>query len=72
MLLVKADELWIPILSICGVKLMCLFHSFFNFSGYDNDEKEKSSALQSNRREHVLVMRLASKEQEVQECIVCV
>ena len=35
-----------------------------------NQEKEKS--LEPSRRENVLVMRLANKEQEVQDYVVCI
>jgi len=35
------------------------------------DDKEKAQSSEASRRENVLVMRLATKEQEVQNYAVC-
>lgn len=63
----------------CVSSLMhCLsFHSS-NVSANDmtglkeSDEKLKQQQQESARRENILVMRLATKEQEMQECTVCI
>ena len=50
---------------------------FFNLSVFSEDsskpldQKLKLQQQESSRRENVLVMRLASKEQEMQELVVC-
>lgn len=38
----------------------------------ESEEKLKQQQQESARRENILVMRLATKEQEMQECTVCV
>lgn len=38
----------------------------------ESDEKLKQQQQESARRENILVMRLATKEQEMQECTVCI
>lgn len=48
----------------------------FEFSEMEEDllgsrEADKSKQLDASRRENILVMRLASKEQEMQEYMVC-
>lgn len=54
------------------------FLSFFAASANDvtglkeSEEKLKQQQQESARRENILVMRLATKEQEMQECTVCV
>lgn len=52
--------------------------SLFTFSANDvtglkeSEEKLKQQQQESARRENILVMRLATKEQEMQECTVCI
>ena len=50
--------------------LVC-FVSLVGLSASDLDEKLKLQQQESTRRENVLVMRLATKEQEMQELLVC-
>lgn len=38
----------------------------------ESEEKLKQQQQESARRENILVMRLATKEQEMQECTVCI
>lgn len=63
------------------VKWIFLLMDFLFFPGLANDgtglkeseEKLKQQQQQeSARRENILVMRLATKEQEMQECTVCI
>uniref|UniRef100_A0A665X137 Pre-mRNA-splicing regulator WTAP n=1 Tax=Echeneis naucrates TaxID=173247 RepID=A0A665X137_ECHNA len=40
----------------------------FSFDTFESEEKLKQQQQESARRENILVMRLATKEQEMQEC----
>lgn len=56
---------------------LCVFHvvaaSANDMTGLkESDEKLKQQQQESARRENILVMRLATKEQEMQECTVCI
>lgn len=55
-----------------------MYFPMFPFSANDvtglkeSEEKLKQQQQESARRENILVMRLATKEQEMQECTVCI
>lgn len=38
----------------------------------DSEEKLKQQQIEATRRENILVMRLTTKEQEMQECMVSI
>lgn len=71
----RRDEVRVDVSSL--MHCLCVFHfvaaSANDMTGLkESDEKLKQQQQESARRENILVMRLATKEQEMQECTVCI